>query len=236
MRPVIGITGRRKKGHNIDGMIESMYEHDFTVFIDAYWRAIIAAGGLPVGLSLDLPASESAPALDGILLTGGVDVDPARYGQDAHEETNTPEPERDEHELGLMEQAQKLDIPVLCICRGIQVANVFYGGTLIQDVPPHAHFDKPDGHVHEVDFVEDSVIGSLYGGPTKVNSLHHQALDQVGEGLRVTGTADDGTIEAVEAEDMTLLGVQWHPEMLPSAPTDPVFGWLIEQATARRAA
>lgn len=215
-------------------MIESMYDYDMAVFIEAYWRAIIAAGGLPVGLSLDLPAAESAPALDGILLTGGADVEATRYGQVPHEANNPAEPVRDDHELALMEEAQRLDIPVLCICRGMQVANVFFGGTLVQDVPPHAHFDQPDGHVHEVEFVDDSTLGSLYGGPTKVNSLHHQALDQVGAGLRVTGTADDGTIEAVEGVDMNVLGVQWHPEMLPSAPVDPVFAWLIEQATERR--
>lgn len=215
-------------------MLESMVDYDMALFIEAYWRAVIAAGGLPVGLSLDLPAAESAPALDGILLTGGGDVDPARYGADPHPETQAPDPVRDAHEFELLEAARELDIPVLCICRGVQVANVFFGGTLHQDLPPHAEFDKPDVHVHEVGFDDGSVVGGLYGGDVKVNSLHHQAIDQVGTGIKVVGTADDGTIEAIESDEMNLLGVQWHPEMLPSAPTDPIFKWLVDEALAQK--
>lgn len=234
MRPVIGITGRRKQGRDIVGMLDSMADYDMAMFVEAYWRAVIAAGGLPVGLSLDLPGAESAPALDGILLTGGGDVDPALYGAEAHPETQTPDPVRDEHEFELLAAAKELDIPVLCICRGVQVANVFFGGTLHQDVPPHAGFDQPDAHVHEVEFDKASVLGGLYGATTKVNSLHHQAIDAVGDGIKVVGTAEDGTIEAIESDAMNLVGVQWHPEMLPSAPTDPSFKWLIDEAAAKQ--
>ena len=170
MRPVIGITGRRKKGHQIAGMIDSLHEFDMALFIEAYWRAVIAAGGLPVGLSLDLPAAESVHALDGILLTGGDDVDPGRYGATPHAETHA-DPLRDMHEFDLLEQAKLHDIPVLCICRGVQVANVFFGGTLHQHLPAHADFDKPLQHVHGVEFVADSALRAMYGESVDVNSL-----------------------------------------------------------------
>ena len=137
--------------------------------------------------------------LDGIVLSGGTDIDPARYGADPHPELLTPEQERDDLELGLLSAALDADVPVLGICRGIQIVNVHQGGTLHQHVPEHGRFDLPiDTAIHQVSFAEGSILGELYGPSAEVNSLHHQTVDQLGRDLTVTAKSDDGTIEGLE--------------------------------------
>jgi putative glutamine amidotransferase len=123
---------------------------------------------------------------------------------------------------------------VLGICRGLQVLNVATGGTLNQDVPAHsASYDDPDVPAHRVSFDEHSRLRLLYGATTEVNSLHHQTVDRLGDGLTVTGRSDDGVIEGLEIPGRDVLAVQWHPEM--RSHVEPVFEWLIKRARAARA-
>jgi putative glutamine amidotransferase len=142
-----------------------------------------------------------------------------------------PEPDRDAYELALLEGAYERGLPVLGICRGLQLINVCAGGTLHQDVPPHAAFDQPpETELHEVNFEAGTVVGELYGGPQWVNSLHHQVVDRLGRELLVSGRSGDGAIEALEHMGLPVIAVQWHPEMMRGRAHDPSFGWLVDTA------
>ena len=136
---------------------------------------------------------------------------------------------RDDFEFALLDVAETNAIPVLGICRGIQLINVRAGGGLHQDVPQHAAFDDPPVTVqHEITFVKGSRLHGLYGESHTVNSLHHQTLNNVGDRYRVTGRSHDGHIEAIEHVELSIVAVQWHPEMLLEATQDPLFRWLID--------
>ena len=166
--------------------------------------------------------------LDGLLLTGGCDVEPKRYGAEP-DGRGDYEAHRDEQELSLLAAALEVGLPVLGICRGLQVLNVHAGGTLHQHLPDHARFDvDPATTVHQVSFDPGTTLHELYGPVLEVNSLHHQAVDAVGRGLAATGRAADGTVEGLELAGAPVLAVQWHPEMRDVH--EPVFAWLIEQA------
>ena len=230
-RPLIGLPGRRKTGQSIEGFPDVLAEVELDLYFAAYAQGVLEAGGLPVHLPVDSPAGAFVDRLDGILLTGGADIDPGLYGAPSETDLFPPEPQRDRFELDLLDAAAAADLPVLGICRGLQLMNVEAGGSLHQDVPPHSRFDvPPETLTHAVTFEADSEIGQLYGGPIEVNSLHHQTVDRLGEGYRVTGTSPDGTIEAIESYALPRVAVQWHPEMMSTRPQDPIFGWLIERA------
>jgi putative glutamine amidotransferase len=163
-------------------------------------------------------------AVDGLVLTGGEDVAPARFGATPHPATGPVHDARDVTEIALFLAACERRLPTLAICRGIQLANVALGGTLIQDIPselgPDIEHDTGDDRkrrAHHIALVGDSRLRRVVGAPSiDVNSMHHQALDVVAAGLIVTARAPDGTIEAVEAKDPEwwCVGVQWHPEEL----------------------
>ena len=156
------------------------------VCMSAYARGVTAAGGLPVHLPIDVDPLLIVERLDGLVLPGGADVEPSLYGAEPETDVYPPEPERDALELGLYRGAVDRRLPLLGICRGQQVVNVCAGGTLHQDVPPHSAFDKPaETEFHEVRFEPGSMLGEMYGPSARVNSLHHQAVDVVGAGLRV---------------------------------------------------
>lgn len=193
-----------------------------------YARSVYAAGGMPVHLPLDADPADWVHHLDGLVLTGGADIDPGRYG---HENTDSDtEPLRDAVEFALYETALADEIPVLGICRGFQLINVHAGGTLHQNVPSHARYDlEPSAIAHGVTIEQGSVLHSMFGGESKVNSLHHQTAAEIGAGLRVTARADDGTPEAIELAGARVLAVQWHPEMMSHH--DPTFVWVVEAAT-----
>ncbi len=233
--PVIGLPGRRKQSAQVEGFPETLNHLDMDVYLSDYARQVLRAGGLPVHIPLDADPVHYLPLLDGIVLPGGADIEPSRYG---HENTNSEtEPLRDQIEFSLLDGALEASIPVLGICRGLQVVNVHAGGTIVQDVPPHARYDQPPSALtHSVKFEAHSRLGLIYGNDAQVNSLHHQAVDQVGSGLTVTARAEDGTVEALEMEGHDVIAIQWHPEMLdiPAPDADPVFGWLIQRAAARR--
>ncbi len=236
MKPLIGLPGRRKKGSEIAGNLEVLTDSDIDIYYADYARGVVDAGGIPVHLPLDVDPADLVDRLDGVLLTGGCDIEPARYGQEVAGAVDT-NAQRDEYELALLDGAIALDLPTIGICRGLQVVNVHAGGTLIQDVPEHAVLDQPvDKLTHDVVFELGTRIGELYGERQSVNSLHHQAIDEVGDGLVVAGRAADGGIEAIESTSKPILAVQWHPEMLSTRPGDPLFSWLIEKATARASA
>jgi len=231
--PLIGLPGRRRTAAEAGGFPESLHHLTLDVYLSGYAQCVLAAGGLPVYVPLDVDPRPYLDHLDGLVFTGGADVEPGRYGQ-APDGNGHYEPERDELELGLLAGAVDHQVPVLGICRGLQVLNVHAGGTLHQDVPPHARYDVDPGEaVHRVAFEPGTVLHGLYGPDTEVNSLHHQCVDRLGAGLVVAARADDGTIEALEVPGADVLAVQWHPEMRPVA--EPVFAWLVERARSRRA-
>lgn len=233
MKPLIGLPGRRKLGSEVQGFPGELTVLELDVYLADYSRGVQEAGGLAINLPLDADPGEYVEHLDGIVLSGGADLEPAHYGQ-APDGNGGYEPRRDRFEIALLERALARKLPVLGICRGLQILNVQAGGTLNQHVPPHSRYDVPPAEaVHGVRIDPSSELHRLYGPSTKVNSLHHQTVDRVGEGLTVTAWADDGTIEGMECPAQNILAVQWHPEMLDKQ--DPVFSWLVDRAAAVRA-
>lgn len=176
-----------------------------------------------VGLEPVLVSAEDARSLvglDGLLLTGGRDVDPKRYGQDPVRETEPPNPARDRMEIGLLGEALDRDLPVLGICRGFQLFNVYHGGTLVQHLKgdPHRTLQRPKDRskpMHAVSVAPDTRLAAIFGaGQHPVNSRHHQAVDKVGAHLRVSAKAvPDNIIEGLELPEKEFaVAVQWHPE------------------------
>jgi putative glutamine amidotransferase len=193
-----------------------------------YLQAIEAAGGTPVvaapmaSMSLDSLLAHA----DGVCLSGGPDVDPKGYGAERHFRVGPTEPQLDAFELELVRAADARQLPILAICRGMQVLNVARGGTLHQHLPDVVgdsitHRQRLPGHVptHPVEVSSESLLGQIVGGSCHVNSFHHQGVAQLGEGLVETGRAPDGTIESVESRDRKfVIGVQWHAEGLTARP------------------
>lgn len=202
-----------------------------TVLYTTYTSMVREAGGIPMILtpgSAD-EAADIVAHLDGLLLTGGGDIDPAAYGGSAHEALYGIEPLRDEYELALARAARSQGLPTLAICRGMQVVNVAFGGTLVEDIEsfdraalqhrvPGEGTTRPQ---HDVKLDPSSAVAAALGTDTvEVNTIHHQALRDVADSFRVVGQAPDGIIEAIESiDDWPMWGVQWHPEYL--GPADP---------------
>jgi putative glutamine amidotransferase len=195
----------------------------------AYTAALARAGLIPVVIP-PLPASAASAILDGVsglLVTGGEDVAPSRYGEAPHP-TVEPHEERDEIELALVTESHRRKLPTLAICRGIQVVNVALGGSLVQDIPSqyttaldHDPDDSRDARVHEVRVDPNSRLSQALGTDRLMtNSFHHQALARVSSELCVTARAPDGIIEGAESAspDWWMLAVQWHPEELQDTP------------------
>ena len=195
---------------------------------NAYLRAVQEAGGIPVLLPPHLDGSALDvlwARLDGILLTGGGDVEPARFGEERHPATAEISKARDRLEIEVTERAMHARRPLLAICRGIQVLNVTLGGSLYQDIAAdtastiaHAQTAPRDQPTHPVKVMgEGTRLGATLGAPeVEVNSMHHQAINRLGRGLRDVAWAPDGIIEGVESTgaNTLVLGVQWHPEEL----------------------
>ncbi len=206
----------------------------------AYVHAIERAGGraLLVPPSRD-GVDETLDALDGVLFSGGADLDPASYGHDPHPATTGVREDRDAGELALLTAALERDMPVLAVCRGSQVLNVALGGDLVQHLPDvvgdEKHKHTPGVFAdHDVEIEPESRLGGLLGERTPVKSHHHQGFGRVGDGLRTVAWAEDGTPEALESPDLRFtVGVLWHPEEGPDAA---LFEALVEEARRYRAA
>jgi putative glutamine amidotransferase len=203
----------------------------------SYVTATLRVGACPVLLppGADADGVRSVlSVLDALIITGGPDVDPARYGADAHPRTGAPRAQRDEWELSLCQGALAQGLPLLAICRGLQVLNVALGDTLHQHLPEvvgHEEHGPGPGQMGttKVSLLPGSAISEVLGSESVVLCHHHQAIDRLGRSLRVAGRADDGTIEAVEVAGEALAwGVQWHPEDGPD--DDRVFAALADAA------
>ena len=212
-RPVIGITTY------VTPAKWGSWDEEAALVPAAYVDAIERAGGRP----LLVPPSENGieetlDAVDGLLFSGGSDLDPELYDQEPHDETLGVHPERDRAELTLLEAALARDMPVLAVCRGSQVLNVARGGDLVQHLPDvvgdEKHKHTPGTFAdHDVTLEDGTRLASLLGDRAPVKSHHHQGIGRVGEGLRVAAHAEDGSIEAVEDPARRFaLGVLWHPE------------------------
>jgi len=179
------------------------------------YREAAAAGGLLAKCAVPSGAL-NMQNFSGLLLTGGDDVDPALYGEERHPATEESDRERDEVEVRLLQEALARDLPVLAICRGLQLMNVMHGGTLVQHMEGHeVRTDEKSAPAHEIRIEPDTLLARIAGANSwQVNSRHHQAVKALGSGLRVSATdPTDGTIEAIERPDKRfVLGVQWHPE------------------------
>lgn len=203
-----------------------------------YVEAIERAGGRAVLIPpSEVAVAETLDALDGIVLSGGNDLDPVVYGQDPHPATTNTRIERDRGELALLTAALERDLPVLAICRGSQVLNVARGGDLVQHLPDELG-DERHKHTpgvfadHEVAVEQESKLGALVGERAPVKSHHHQGYGRIGEGLREVAWADDGTVEALEDPGKRFaLGVLWHPEAGEDAA---LFEGLVAEARAYR--
>jgi len=196
--------------------------------LEDYRQSILHAGGEPRILDSSMPVEEALAGIGGLMLTGGGDVAPSRYGEAAHASVEEAEPGRDEFEIALIGAARSRNLPIFAICRGIQVLNVACGGTLVQDIPSQiagalAHSlavpqHEPYALAHEVWVDQDSLLAKLMRDrlvdeALEVNSRHHQAVKAVAPGFTATATAPDGVIEAIEDPAARFcLGVQWHPE------------------------
>jgi len=197
--------------------------------LEDYRQSILHTGGEVRIIDSSMSVADALADVGGLLLTGGGDVDPARYGETPHQTLDEVDPVRDEFEIALIAAARARDLPIFAICRGVQVLNVAAGGTLVQDipsevagavnhslvVPPHPPYEL----AHEVWVEKDSLLAKLLGerlvgsDTCEVNSRHHQAVKTVASGYRVSATAPDGVIEAIEDPAARFcLGVQWHPE------------------------
>jgi gamma-glutamyl-gamma-aminobutyrate hydrolase PuuD len=204
----------------------------------AYVRQVEAAGGRPLLVPPSLEGiEETLDVLDGLLFSGGSDLDPAEYGQEAHPETNGIRPERDQAELALLRAALERDLPLLAVCRGSQVLNVARGGDLVQHLPEvvgdEKHKHTPGEFAdHEVDVKEGTLLGGLLGERAPVKSHHHQGFGRVGDGLVEAAWAEDGTLEAVEDPGRRFaVGVLWHPAEGDDAA---LFHALVAEARAYR--
>ncbi|CAL9284521.1 MULTISPECIES: gamma-glutamyl-gamma-aminobutyrate hydrolase family protein [unclassified Streptomyces] len=207
-RPLIGVTTY------LDSARWGVWELPAALLPAAYPRLVQSAGGIAALLPPDGPdaAAAAVARLDGLVVSGGADVEPARYGAARDPRTGPPAPERDAWELALIGAALAAGVPVLGICRGMQLLNVALGGTLVQHLEGHTGGVGVLGR-HTVKPVPGTRYGTLVPEAVEVPTYHHQAVDRLGAGLVPGAYAEDGTVEAVELPDAWALGVQWHPEM-----------------------
>jgi putative glutamine amidotransferase len=231
VRPLIGISSYARNGTRLSFSVPCEY-------VDAIRRA----GGVPVVLPPALgPVPEALDAISGLIFPGGGDINPWHYGGDEHDANYGICHERDHFELVLARAALERDLPVMCVCRGMQLLNVALGGDLISHIPDvygtsvaHRTSDV-QAIAHPVSIAPGSHLQRLYGGTTAtVQSVHHQAVGRLGEGLHAVAWASDGVVEAIESEGHDfVVGVQWHPELdVPGENQATLFDKLVERGHA----
>jgi putative glutamine amidotransferase len=206
-KPLIGISTYLERTRF------GLWDVEAAVLYRGYLDCVVEAGGNPVMLPpVGTWNAGTIGFLDGLVIAGGADVDPAAYGAEKHERTGEPSRARDDAEFALVEAALKLDLPVLGVCRGMQVLNVALGGTLHQHIEGHNEAPGVFGST-DITVATDTQLHAILGDRTTVQCHHHQSLDRVADGLRVTAKAPDGTVEAVELDGARfVVGVQSHPE------------------------
>ncbi|MFF9284102.1 gamma-glutamyl-gamma-aminobutyrate hydrolase family protein [Streptomyces griseosporeus] len=210
-RPLIGVSTYLESGTRW-----GVWELEAALLPAGYPRLVQWAGGLAAMLPPDDPARAAATVarLDGLVIAGGPDVDPVHYGAERHPRTGAPARERDAWELALTRAALAARLPLLGVCRGMQVLNVALGGTLTQHIEGHAETPGVFGR-HLVKPVPGTRYAALVPEETSVPTYHHQCVDRLGRGLVASAHAEDGTVEAIELPEREgwVVGVQWHPEM-----------------------
>lgn len=234
VRPIIGISS---------GYSESSASSSLNA---SYYQAVERAGGAPVIIPLvdNISTAEAiVSALGGLIMSGGEDVDPARYGESVWNETVGINSPRDTSDFLLLKAARRLGVPVLGICRGEQIVNVFYGGTLYQDLPSQRpgevnHKQKESGNIatHTVSLVNGSLLKDIFDTDVLgVNTFHHQAVKEVAPGMKVNAYGPDGLVEGFEGKNV--LCVQFHPEKFVADGDDtflPIFNYFVKQASKTR--
>jgi putative glutamine amidotransferase len=222
-KPVIGIST------NFSEIREKPFEDYHKIFINSgYIDVIIQSGAVPLLLPLNADAATTEHLLslvDGVLLSGGQDVHPSYYKEEQHPLLGVTARQRDEHELLIVRTAYKEKKPMLGICRGLQLINIYFGGTLYQDLSLHSDTSKaghsldylPDPTLHSVEIVPETLLHRILGTPSiMTNSYHHQAVKDLAPGFKVAAIAEDGVVEAIEGNslDSWIIAVQWHPEVM----------------------
>jgi putative glutamine amidotransferase len=239
-RPLIAVsTSELRRPEDVNARLHGEPPKLEVALAALYPEAIERAGGIPVIVPLLGPEAIAAllDRVDGVCLPGGPDIQPSVYGADPHPELGPTEPRVDAVELALVRAADRRKLPILAICRGMQLLNVARGGTLHQHLPDvvgagiqHRQPEHGSTPTHRVETASHSRVRAALGGPgLEVNSFHHQAVQKLGRGLVATAWADDGTIEAIESpSDRLVIGVQWHAEGLRAH--DPLFELLTAAA------
>lgn len=221
-KPIIGIST------NLLKIAEKPFANHERIYVNSgYVDSILQAGGIPLLLPVmdDVEATTHMLSLvDGLVLSGGQDVHPSFYNEEPHPLLGETAKKRDDHELRLIQIASKECIPILGICRGLQLINVAFGGTLYQDLSlyssfPHSLIDNIDASCHRVDLIPETILHRIFGKDHIIaNSFHHQAVKDLAPGFHVSAKAEDNVIEGiVKAESSWILGVQWHPEVMINA-------------------
>lgn len=234
-KKIVGVSGNRRSWDD--------FTRDYVNY--HYTDSIEMAGGLP--LILPITTSEEIvkgyiEIIDALILSGGHDMDPMYYNEELLPEGEMPFRERDTFDMLLIKYALEKEIPILGVCRGMQILNVYFEGSLYQDLKynkeirlKHIQESSPGESVHKVAVERDSILADIYEEEVWVNSYHHQLVKEVGDSLKVTGRASDKAVELIEWKDDTrfIVGVQWHPEMMYSSGSDEmgrIFTLLLERA------
>ena len=218
-KPIIAITS------SMDLNPDRLNDNRTMVSLD-YSNSVINSGGIPVILPITdnfEVIKEQVKYFDGLILSGGGDPDPNLYGEDCLQELGDITPERDTFELAILEEFLKTKKPILGICRGLQLMNVFYGGTLYQDIKyvdtniQHKQKWLADLPTHDINILENNILFEIFGKKARTNSFHHQMIKDLGRELTSIATANDGVIEAIQNKNHPFFyGIQWHPEMMAS--------------------
>ena len=229
MKPIIGITTNFEDEKNL-----SVHKSNY--------NRIIEAGGIPVILPITsdvIAIKDLVSSIDGVLFTGGLDVDPVFYNEDPLQQLQDISPGRDGFEFALVKELIDKHTPILAICRGAQVVNVALGGSLYQDIPTqvgksamqHVQKAKNEHLSHSITIDPDSKFGEIYNTEEiRVNSFHHQSVKELGEGLKAVAHANDGIIEAIESTtNHFILGTQWHPEYIEDEATNRLFEVFVNE-------
>lgn len=247
MKPIIGLSTTYTHNDKLGAMLHmGVPGQSYHVCTDDFVRAVSSAGATPILLPT-VETQEEREALlnvlDGIVFCGGADLYTPLYGESTEKTCGLVVPEQDQHEAALARLAKKRNLPMLGVCRGMQLLNIAFGGTLYQDLPTqkpsslyHSNENVPREYgVHALEIRPHSLLADLFGESVWVNSFHHQAVKDVAPSLSVSAQTKDGVIEALECSEMpAFLAVQWHPEMMAAKDDaqQAIFSWLVTCARA----